>query len=63
MQEFRVERHQLESGRWVQVLVYERRGEPWRVYLGPAGDERDAMAMSVSLENAIKAIAGHLEDT
>ena len=63
MQAFRVERHQLESGRWVQVLVYERRHEPRHIYLGPAGDERDAMAMSVSLENAIKAIAGHLEDT
>jgi hypothetical protein len=61
--DFKVERHQLESERWIQVLVYERKGESWHVYLGPAGNERDAMVMSVSLENAIKAIAGRGESS
>jgi hypothetical protein len=61
MADFKVERQQLQSGRWIQVLVYEHNGEPWRVFLGPAGNEQDAMAMSVSLENAIKTIAGQAE--
>jgi hypothetical protein len=59
MAEFKVESQQFESGRWIQVLVYERNGQPWRVMVGTVAEECEAM--SVSLENAIKAIAGRGE--
>jgi len=62
MAEFHVEKQQLESGRWIQVLVYARKGQPYHVVIGTVDDERTATTMSFSVENAITRIAGEAED-
>ena len=52
-QQFSVEHLQLESGRYVQVLNYERDSAPVRLILGTVDEEREATAMSTALENAL----------
>lgn len=53
---FTVERQQLESGRFVQVVRHGREGSDSSLVIATSEIEQEAIAMSVALANAIQAI-------